>query len=348
MRAALRKGENPRTLLEPKHDPAALTFRAYAERYIAYLRTTQRKGKLRNSKAVDQWPSTLAKWVYPHKGVGASLAFGDKRPGDITYGDVKAALTQRGLPELAETQKRVRQRIRVVLDEAAKEEGEPHRHNPALSFKLEPRGADTIKHHAAASWQDVPAVMAALRLKDSTSALLLRFSILTAARSGEARGALWAEIDLTTALWTIPASRMKGGKLHAVPLSAEALAILKIMADKKAEAVADKKVEESDRVFPGARGGLISDVAVAKTLRAVLPGVTAHGFRSSFREWGSENTNFPREALELALAHINPNKVEAAYQRSGLVEIRVKIMAAWADYLNGSSNIVELRTANAA
>jgi integrase len=188
MHKAIMAGFDPATVLKPKHDPTALTFKEHAENYIKHLRTARRGGKVRNAKAVEQWPSTLAKWVYPK--------IGDKRPAEITYGDVRAVLMQTGLASLAETQKRVRQRIKVIFDEAAKEEGEPHRYNPALSFKLEPRAPDSIKHHAAAPYAEVPTIMAALRGKDSTSALLLRFSILTAARSGEARGALWAEIDL--------------------------------------------------------------------------------------------------------------------------------------------------------
>lgn len=326
MRAALANGDDPALVLKPKFDPDAMTFKRYAEAYIEHLRTARLKGKPRNTKAVEQWPSTLAKWVYPKLGA--------MRPSAITYGDVRATLTQAGLAALPETQKRVRQRIKVILDEAAKEEGEPHRYNPALSFKLEKRDPASIKNHAAAPFAEVPTIMAALRAKDSTSALLLRFSILTAARSGEARGALWAEIDLEGATWAIPASRMKAGRPHRVPLSDEALAVLKVMAG--------RKHPDTDRVFPGALGGLISDVAINKTLHGIMAGVTAHGFRSSFRQWGAEKTNFSREALELALAHTNPNKVEGVYQRSDLFEVRKPIMKAWAEYCAGKDNVIKL------
>lgn len=337
MRAAVRNGIDPKTVLKPKHDPAAMTFKAYAEHYIEQLRATPRNGKARNAKAVEQWPSTLAKWVYPH--------IGDKRPAEVTYRDVQSVLTRKGLAELPETQKRVRQRIKVILDEAAKEENEPHRYNPALSFKLERRAHDSVKHHAAAPWQEVPAIMAKLRDKDSTSALLLRFSILTAARSGEARGALWGEIDLDSATWTLPKERMKAGRLHRVPLCPEAVEILKVMAERK-------HPKAPGKVFPGALGGLISDVAVAKTLKLAARDagldahVTAHGFRSSFRQWGAEATSFSPEALELALAHTPKDKVQLAYQRSDLFDPRKIIMKAWGEFLAGKSNVVELVPAN--
>jgi len=310
-----------------------MTFKACAEHYIEFLRNTARNGKARNSKAVEQWPSTLAKWVYPH--------IGDKRPTEVTYRDIQTVLTRKALADLPETQKRVRQRIKVVLDEAAKEENEPHRYNPALSFKLERRSHDSVNHHAAAPWSAVPAIMSKLRSKNSTSAMLLRFSILTAARSGEARGALWPEIDLEAATWTIPAERMKARRLHRVPLNEEALAILKAMAERK-------HLRAMQRVFPGAQGGLISDVAVNKALAlaakdAGLDGhVTAHGFRSSFRQWIAESTNFSPEAAELALAHTPKDKIQAAYQRSDLFDNRKIIMKAWADFITGTDNVVYL------
>jgi integrase len=333
MRAAVRNGVDPKSILKPKHDPSAMTFRACAEHHIEFLRNTARNGKARNAKAVEQWPSTLAKWVYPH--------IGEKRPAEITYRDIQNVLTQRPLAELPETQKRVRQRIKVVLDEAAKEENEPHRYNPALSFKLERRPHDSINHHAAAPWSAVPAIMANLRTKDSTSALLLRFSILTAARSGEARGALWSEIDLAAAPWTIPAYRMKARRLHRVPLTEESLEILRAMVERK-------HARAAERVFPGPHGGLISDVAVNKTLALAAKAagvevhVTAHGFRSSFRQWIAEATSFSPEAAELALAHTPKDKVQAAYQRSDLFDNRKVMMKAWADFISGSNSVVYL------
>ena len=228
----------------------------------------------------------------------------------------------------------MRQRIEAVLDYAAVHEGSDRR-NPArwkgnLDKVLQaPRKVTKPKHHAAAPYIEVPAIVAALAIKDSTSALCLRFSILTAARSGEARGARWSEVDLKEKVWTIPASRMKAGREHRVPLSTEAVAILTSMQP--------RKLEECDLVFPGGRGGLLSDVAVNKTLHAEAPSFTAHGFRSSFREWGAETTSFPSAVLELALAHVDTNKVQAAYQRSDLFERRKALMTDWGKYCTGRS-----------
>ncbi|HEY0011507.1 MAG TPA: integrase arm-type DNA-binding domain-containing protein [Allosphingosinicella sp.] len=321
MRAALASGDDPATILKPKHDPAAMTFRLYAADFIEAKRR-----EFSNGKHAAQWPSTLERYVYAH--------IGDLKPSEVTYRHIEKIMCQPDLAGKRETLSRVRQRVQVILEYAAHREGEPHRYNPALSFKLPKRKPTDVRHHAHAPWQEVPAIMAALRLKRATTAMLLRFSILTAARSMEARGALWQEIDLDQAVWLIPAERMKARRPHRVPLSEEAVALLTIMAE--------RKVEGSDRVFPGERGGLLSDVAINKTLHAIKQGVTAHGFRASFREWAAEATTFAREAVELCLAHTNPNRVEAAYQRSDLFEPRKAIMKSWADFCAGKSNVIEL------
>jgi integrase len=166
--------------------------------------------------------------------------------------------------------------------------------------------------------------MTALRNKDALSAYCLRFTILTAARSGEARGALWNEIDLAANTWTIPSHRMKADRPHRVPLCDEAMQILRKMLE--------WRINDAERVFAGGRGGLLSDVAVNKMLHSTAPDVTVHGFRSSFREWGEETTPYPSAVLEAALAHVNPNQVEAAYQRSDLFDRRKELMGAWGDY----------------
>ncbi len=176
-------------------------------------------------------------------------------------------------------------------------------------------------HHPAAPYTEVPRIMSALRNKDFVSACCLRFHILTAARSGEARGAMWGEIDLDAKVWTIPASRMKAGKKHRGPLCAEVVEILTTMQQ--------WRMAGTELVFPGTRSGLLSDVAVNKTLRTVADGVTVHGFRSSFRDWGAEQTNIPHAIMEAALAHSNQDKTEAAYMRSDLFERRRELMDAW-------------------
>jgi len=176
--------------------------------------------------------------------------------------------------------------------------------------------------------------MAALRKKDYLSAYCLRFIILTATRSGEARGALWNEINLNKKVWVIPDNRMKAEREHRVPLCDESIKILTKMQQ--------WRIEDAERVFQGTRGGLLSDVTVNNTLHAIAPKVTVHGFRSSFREWGAETTSFPSAVLELALAHVNKDKVEEAYQRSDLFERRIELMSAWGKYCANSGKIVQL------
>jgi integrase len=323
MRTAMAEGMDPGTLVRVKRDTSAKTFKEYAKELIA-----SKRAGWRNAKHVQQWENTLEQYANP--------TLGDKLPSDVTLADVKAILTQRGEDKLSlwetktETATRLRQRIEAVLDYAAVHEGDHSRNNPArwkgVLDKVLPAARKVAKktHHSAAPYADVPAIMASLRDKQSLSAYCLRFTILTAARSGESRGALWSEIDMTSRTWTVPDNRMKAGRVHRVPLCDEAMQILTTMEDWRRE--------DSESVFPGLRGGLLSDVAVNKTLHAIAPAVTVHGFRSSFRQWGAEATTFPSAVLELALAHVNKDKVEEAYQRSDLFERRRELMAAWGQY----------------
>lgn len=169
--------------------------------------------------------------------------------------------------------------------------------------------------------------MADLREREAMAARALEFVILTAARTGEAIGATWAEIDLDAALWTVPAARMKAGKDHRVPLSAPALDLLR-----KLQPLASAS---TDFVFPGGRRGKpLSNMAMAMLLKERMGrAVTVHGFRSAFRDWAGERTNFPREIAEAALAHVNSDKVEAAYRRGDALEKRRALMEAWAGFL---------------
>lgn len=318
MREALIDGRDPRDELKARVDPNALTFRAYAEQVIA-----DKSQGLHKHKYVKQWSSTLETYVYP--------SLGRQIPSTITISDILAILRPLW-PVKTETAKRLRQRIEAVLDAAAIHENDPGRSNPArwtgvLSKLLQPPHKVTpVIHHTAAPYGDVPRIYAALKAKDHMSALCLRLIILTACRSGEARGATWAEIDLEAQTWTIPVGRMKARREHRVPLSDEAVAILKVMQT--------RKLKDNDRVFPGAGGKLLSDVAVNKTLHAVAPGVTVHGFRSSFRDWAGEVSNFPREIAEAALAHSVGDSTERAYWRGDAMEKRKKMMQAWCSYCN--------------
>lgn len=325
MRTALADGKNPAGLLN-RRDSQAKTFEDYAKELIE-----NKRSGWRNAKHAAQWIATLEQYAYP--------SIGSRLPADVSLADVKAIL----LPIWAtktETASRLRQRIEAVLDYAAVEEKAHGRYNPALwkaNFdKVLPKPSEVAKrvHHAAAPYADVPRIMAALRDKDFLSAYCLRFTILTAARAGEARGALWSEIDFAAQTWTIPWHRMKAEKEHRVPLCDEAMQILAKMKE--------WRLDDAERIFNGVRGGLLSDVSVNKTLRSIAPDVTVHGFRSSFRMWGAETTTYPSAVMEAALAHVNPNEVEAAYQRSDLFERRRELMTAWGSYCASKGNVMRL------
>jgi integrase len=230
--------------------------------------------------------------------------------------------------EKSETASRLRGRIERVLD-AAKAQGLRSGENPArwrghLDQLLPKRQRLTRGHHAAMSYAELPVFIINLQARQATAALALEFAILTAARSGEVLGARWDEFDLDRAVWTIPATRMKAGREHRVPLSRRALKILKAM----------REARDSDFVFPGQKSGKpLSVMALEMVLRRMkIDDVTVHGFRSAFRDWAAECTNFTNEVCEAALAHVIENKAEAAYRRGDLFDKRRKLMEAWAAY----------------
>lgn len=183
-----------------------------------------------------------------------------------------------------------------------------------------------VEHHAALDWREAPAFMVELRKRNSFGAKALEFLILTAARSGEVRGATWDEIDLDHGVWTIPAARMKGVRPHRVPLSAPAPGILHAMAELR---------DGSGLVFLGQKQGKpLSDMSLTAVLRRMARGeLTAHGFRSTFRDWAAESTHYPNHVVELVLAHAIGDKVEAAYRRGDLFDRRTALMDDWAAYL---------------
>ena len=198
-----------------------------------------------------------------------------------------------------------------------------------------PRQPRSAGHHAAMPFADIPAFLARMREKETWGRLALEAAILTAARSGEIRGATWDEVDLQTGLWTIPAGRMKAGKPHVVPLSKAARRVF--------ERAAELRTAGSKYVFHGARPDKpMSDMTLMKVLRDMKAGCTVHGFRSGFRDWVSESTSFPGDLAEAALAHAVTNKTEAAYRRGTLLEKRHKLMDAWAEYVSGYSSVVRL------
>jgi integrase len=305
------------------------TFGDYAETYIA-----TKGGGWRNAKHRQQWQNTLK--IY-----AASIR--SKPVNTITTADVLTVL-QPIWKTKPETASRVRGRIESILDAArvngyiAEGTANPARWRGHLNKLLPQRERLTRGHHAAMPYAEVPAFVAQLRTRMGTAALALEFMILTAARSGEALGARWAEIDLQNKVWEVPAARMKGGRPHRVPLSDRASEIIKVLAEVKC----------SDFIFPGNKPKKpLSNMATDMLLRRMSAGeVTTHGFRSSFRDWAGDCTSFPKEVAEAALAHAVGDQTERAYRRGDALEKRRQLMDAWATYLepNAESNVMPIRT----
>jgi integrase len=270
-----------------------------------------------NPKHTTQWLTTLSRYAFP--------VFGDRRVDQIDTADVLKALSPIWLSKPG-TARRVRQRIRAVFDWA---KGVGHRtgDNPVEGLlKVLPHQNIADNHHAAMAYADVPAFVQALRESDiaETAKLGLEFLILTAARTGEVLGARWEEMNLTNGTWTIPVARTKTRREHRIPLAPRATAII----TRARELSAD-----SEYVFPGRNAHRpLSNMTFLLALQKMGFAATVHGFRSTFRDWAAECTNFPREVCEMALAHTVANKVEAAYRRGDLLEKRRELMAAWAAY----------------
>ena len=341
-RVMLRAGRDPLVEREAAEAAAkaagqAAQVRGKSFREVAALYIAAHEAGWRNAKHGAQWGSTLAAYAFPH--------MGNVPVGEVATAHVMAAL-EPIWRETPETAARVRGRIEAVLDYAAAR-GWRVGENPARwrghLANLLPASTKVrkVQHHPALPWRDIGACMADLAEVGGVAALALRFAILTAARSGEARGARWAEIDMAEAVWLVPGERMKGGKPHRVPLSAAALDVLRAVLPLRA-------LQAGDFVFPGGRpGSVLSDVAVAKVLHRIGRGdVTVHGFRSTFRDWCAEATAYAREVAEAALSHVNADKVEAAYRRSDLFDRRRRLMDDWAGFCGRpmlSGDVVPLR-----
>lgn len=317
-RRAIREGKDPIAAKAAERGLEGHTFEVVAGDYIAAHRAGWR-----NPKHAAQWTSTLTQYAYPIIG---------RLPVSAIATEHVVRILRPIWETKTETASRVRGRIEAVLD-YAKARGWRAGENPAawrghLDHILPPRSkVARVEHHPAVPWRDLPAVIGRLEESDGMSARCLRFVILTAARSSEARGARWSEIDLEAGLWTVPGSRMKAGRDHRVPLTEEATAILAPLREVAAGPDA--------LIFPGGREGRpLSDVALAKALAAAAgEGFTVHGMRSTFRDWAAEVTGYPREVAEAALAHANKDKVEAAYLRGDHLEKRRRLMADWATFL---------------
>jgi integrase len=297
-----------------------MTFRQCAEVYVK-----AHQAGWRNQKHAAQWPSTLSAYVYPH--------FGALPVQTIDTGLVTKALEPIWL-EKPETAGRVRGRIESILDWATARgyrEGEnPARWRGHLENLLPSKSkVRRVEHHPALPYAELGIFMADLRQQNGIAARALEFTILTAARTGEVIGARWDEINFTEKLWVVPSARMKAGQEHRVPLPPAPLAILEEM----------RAIRSGDFIFSNSRVGQpISNMAMTMTLRRMGRfGLTVHGFRSSFRDWAAERTNFAREVAEMALAHTVSDKVEAAYRRGDLYRKRAQLMAAWARFCSASA-----------
>ncbi|MEO5494441.1 MAG: integrase arm-type DNA-binding domain-containing protein [Sphingomonas sp.] len=283
----------------------------------------EHKAGWRNEKHRADWLSSLERFAFAE--------LGDMRVDLIDAPKVRDILLPIWL-ERPETARRVRQRIKLVIDWSVAKGYRPALDLSGIARAL-PRQPKTDSHFVAMPYVDVPAFVASLSVANETmSRLALRFLIHTTARSGEVRGATWREVDLVARTWTVPGSRMKAGKAHVVPLSDSAIAILK-----RAAVV---RTSDDAPLFPGTKGQPLSDMTMLKIMRDRSLPFSVHGFRSAFKTWAVEATSFPDAVSEAALAHIDANKVRSAYSRTDFRQQRESLMAAWANFLADESGIV--------
>jgi integrase len=318
-RTKVEQGADPISVRRAAHIAAAAdrnsqqSFASVAAQYIA-----QHAKSWKNKKHEAQWASTLRRYAEPVVGT-------------LLVRDVSTAHVIKVLEPIwtskTETATRIRSRMELVLDFASarglREGPNPARWRGNLDAALpRPNKLAQVRHHPAVAVEDIAVFMTRLRAQQGMGARALEFAILTAARSGEVRGAVWSEVNLAGSLWTVPAQRMKSGREHRVPLSRPAVKLLRSL----------PKGAPADSVFPGLHGQL-SDMSLTAVLRRMRVDATVHGFRSTLRDWSSEHTNHTGEVAEMALAHAVGDKVEAAYRRGDLFEKRVLLMGDWAAFL---------------
>ena len=304
-----------------------LTFAGAMEAYLKIKLT-----EFNNDKHRKQWRASLDAYAVP--------SLGPMLVSEITVHELARTLEPIWLTK-TETASRLRGRIEAIMAWATvkghREGDNPARWRGNLDAILpKPSKVSKVVHHPALAHADVPSWFADLRKRDGMATRALEFLAMTVARSGEVRGAAWAEIDIDTALWTIPADRMKAGKEHCVPLTPNAVALLNAL----------PKMKGSDFVFPAARGGMLSDMALSACMKRIneakiggyidsrsgRPAVP-HGIRSAFRDWVSEHTDYPRDMAEISLAHSVGSDVERAYRRGDQIEKRRAMMADWGQFL---------------
>lgn len=320
------------------HSARVVTFKQAAAGYIA-----AHEAGWKNAKHAQQWVNTLETYAYPVIG-------------DLSVEDIDAAHVLKILEPIwtdkIETASRLRGRIETVLDWATarnyRKGDNPARWRGHLEMLLAKPGqlrrVKPIKHHRAVPVSEIGAFMQQLRSVEGMGARALEFVTLTACRSGEARGATWAEIDLEQRVWVIPAERMKAGAEHRVPLSERAVELLRAL----------PRMAGTNLVFPAPRGGgTLSDMTLAQIMRRMEANGVPHGMRSTFRDWAAERTNYPREIAEAALAHTIQNKAERAYLRSDVFKKRARMMQDWANFIahpeaRGGDNVTAINAKVAA
>lgn len=312
IRVQVEMGLDP--LFERRKEKGIPTFRDAAAKVLSANRKAWK-----NEKSEAQWTYSLEKYVFPH--------IGNVKVNEITGPMIRGMLAMIWLSK-PETARRVRQRVGTILDWAYASGYREHEAPMRAITKGLPRQPKREGHFAAMPYDKVPGFIPSLRERESFSRLALEFAILTAARSGEVRGAAWSEVDLDLGLWTIPKERMKANREHVVPLCQRAILII--------ERCADLRLRDCPIIFPGSRGNQpLSDMTLSKLLKEMKQPYTVHGFRSSFRDWVSEETNHPSDVAEAALAHVVANKTEAAYRRGNLLEKRRLMMLEWAEFCEG-------------
>ena len=318
-RAKIARGIDPindRRALRSQIIASQIGARTFSEAATKYV--DSHEAGWRNAKHVQQWRNTLRKYAYP--------VLGQMLVRDIGLPHIRRVLEPIWTTK-TETASRLRGRLEAILNSSMVDE-ERSGPNPArwkghLATVLPaPKKISKTVHHPALPFSDLPEFMARLDKQVGTGAAALAFTVLTAGRSGEVRAATWPEFDLTARTWTIPASRMKAKREHRVPLSDRAMAIL----------MHQKSIAMNEYVFPSPRATVLSDMSLTAVLRRMEVPAVPHGFRSTFRDWCAESTDFSPEVAEMALAHTIGNKVEAAYRRGDLFEKRKELMQAWAEY----------------
>jgi integrase len=337
-RQLLKRGADPLDARSTQVREATSTIRDTRFVTLAAAYIASHRAGWRNAKHAEQWTNTLKTYAEP--------TIGELPVAEVTTAHLQTILDPIWYTK-TETASRVRNRIELILD-AARAQGLRDGENPArwrghLATLYPPRSrVRPVRHHPAVPWQELPALWARLDTRTGDSLIALRLLILTAMRTDSAIGARWREFDLDAATWTCPGERMKGGIQHTVPLSRQAVELLRTWREVAVQTAAAERATDGIGgrfLFPGLKPGRhISNMTTLKALRSFGVNATVHGFRSTFRDWAGEATHYPRDVCEMALAHAIDNKAEAAYRRGDMLAKRRALMQDWADYATGTKS----------